>query len=130
MNERKKVLVIEDDDAICNIYRLNFEIAGFDFEEAHDGKVGLAYALNHKPDLIILDLMLPGVNGLELLKVIKEKETTKDIPVLIMSNLSGEELDEARKLGAYKCFLKAEVKPQELVDEVVAILKLKNTTAG
>lgn len=118
VDSKKKILLIEDDQTLCQIYRINFEMAGYELEEAHDGKIGLAYALNHKPDLIILDLMLPGVNGLELLKVIKEKETTKDIPVLVLTNLSGDELEEAKNLGACNCFSKTTVTPKILTDEV------------
>lgn len=123
MEGKKKILLIEDDQALCQIYRLNFEMAGFGFEEAHDGKVGLAYALNHKPDLIILDLMLPGVNGFDILQVIKEKETTKNIPVLVLTNLTGEEMEEAQKLGAASCLLKVEVTPKKLIEEAKTFLK-------
>lgn len=122
MNAKKKILLIEDDNSLCQIYRLNFELEGFEIEEAHDGKVGLVYALNHKPDLIILDLMLPGVNGLELLKIIKEKETTKNIPVLVLTNLSGDETDEAQKLGAAGCFQKTTITPKGLTSEIRKIL--------
>ena len=123
MEGKKKILLIEDDLALCQIYRLNFEMAGFELEEAHDGKVGLVYALNHKPDVIILDLMLPGINGFELLKVIKEKETSKNIPVLILTNLSGEEMEEAKRLGAHDCLLKAKVTPKLLIEKTREILK-------
>lgn len=122
MDKKKKILLIEDDKALCQIYRINLEIADFEVEEAHDGKVGLVYALNHQPDLIILDLMLPGVNGLELLGVIKEKETTKGIPVLVLTNLSGEEMEEAKKIGARECLLKTTVTPKGLTEEVKKIL--------
>lgn len=122
MEQKKKILLIEDDKNLCQIYRLNFELEGFELEEAHDGKVGLAYALNHGPDLIILDLMLPGLNGLELLKVIKEKDTTSSIPVLVLTNLAGEEMEEAKNLGACSCFLKATVTSKELTEEVKRIL--------
>lgn len=119
---KKKILLIEDDEALCQIYRLNFEMAGFEFEEAHDGKVGLVYALGHKPDLVILDLMLPGVNGLELIKILKEKEHTQNIPILVLTNLTGEETEEAKNLGACACFLKAETSPAKLIEEVVKII--------
>ena len=122
MSEKKRILLVEDDKTLCQIYRINFELDGFELEEAHDGKVGLAYALNHQPNLIILDLMLPGINGLELLKIIKEKETTKDIPVLILTNLSGEETDEAQKLGASACFQKTSLTPKVLIDEAKKLL--------
>lgn len=122
MGEKKKVLLIEDEKALCQIYRLNLELAGFEVEEAHDGKVGLVYALNHQPDLIILDLMLPQINGLDLLKIIKEKETTQNIPVFVLTNLSGEEIEEAQKLGACGCFLKAEITAEKLTEEVKNLL--------
>lgn len=123
MGMKKKILLIEDDISLCQIYRLNFEMAGFEFEEAHNGKVGLVYALNHKPDLIILDLMLPGVNGLELIKILKEKEHTQNIPILVLTNLTGEETVEAKSLGACDCFLKAEISPARLIEKIVKILQ-------
>lgn len=122
MDAKKNILLIEDDKTLCQIYQLNLELAGFKIEMAHDGKVGLVYALNHQPDLIILDLMLPGVNGLELLKIIKEKENTKAIPVLVLTNLSSEEMEEAKNLGAHHCFLKTDTTPKSLTDEAKKIL--------
>lgn len=129
MSEKKKILLIEDDKALCQIYRLNLEIANFEVEEAHDGKVGLAYALTHQPDLVILDLMLPSVNGLELLKVIKEKESTRNIPVLVLTNLGGEEMNEAYNLGAQSCLLKTTTTPKSLTEEVEKLLAGQSTSS-
>ncbi len=120
--DKKKILLVEDDKALCQIYRLNLEMSGFELEEAHDGKVGLACALTHHPDLIILDLMLPGINGLELLKVLKEKETTRNIPVFVLTNLSEEEMIEAKNLGAQEAFMKARLPVTELVSKVKEVV--------
>lgn len=115
--KKKKVLLIEDDVLLCQIYRTNLELEGFAVEEAHNGKSGLAFALTHKPDLIILDLMLPQINGLEILKVIKENPTTAQIPVMVLTNLGDEEVEEAKKLGASECFLKTTVTPEKICAE-------------
>lgn len=119
---KKKILLIEDDLGLCQIYRTNLEIAGFEVEEAHDGKVGLVYALHHSPHFILLDLMLPGLNGLELLKIVKETATTKDIPVLVLTNLGSNEVEEAKKLGACDCLIKGKSSPEEVVKKVKEIL--------
>lgn len=115
---KKKILLLEDDLGICQIYRRNLELADFLVEESHDGKEGLNFALHHQPDLILLDLMLPGINGLELLKVLRETETTKNIPVIVLTNLSEEEIEEAKKLGANEGFIKANTEPQQLIETI------------
>lgn len=113
----QKILLIEDDLNLCQICRVNLEKAGFAVEEAHDGKLGLTFALTHKPALILLDLMLPGMNGLEILNILKGNQTTSQIPVLVLTNLP-EGAGEAKSLGAKACLLKAELTPEELVVKI------------
>ncbi len=119
----KKVLLIEDEEALAQLYRTNLELAGYQVDEAHDGKVGLAYALHHNPDLILLDLMLPVMNGFDVLKILNDNGLTQKIPVLVITNLSQDEITEAKELGAAECIIKAEVTPEEVIEKVQEHLK-------
>ena len=92
---------MEDDRFIADMYRLKLEGDGWRVELAHDGEAGLAQALADPPALILLDLLLPRIDGLELLRMLRSEEATRNVPVLIISNasgLSGRE-SEARNLG-------------------------------
>lgn len=119
----KKILLIEDDPSLCKIYRTIFESQGWQVDEAYDGKVGLTKALHASPDIVLLDLMLPVMNGFDVLKVLKETETTKNIPVVMITNLSnGNEAEEAKLLGAADCLSKSENTPDEILKKVKTII--------
>lgn len=122
MEKKKKILVIEDDLAICKLYIIALKASGLEGDEAHDGKIGLTKALHGEYDLILLDLMLPAMNGFDVLKVLKETETTSSIPVLVLTNLAGPEIEEAKKLGAADYLLKANFSPDQVVERVKSII--------
>src|SRR5437899_12815744 len=82
----KKMLIIEDDQIVGNIYLRKFQVEGFQVELALDGEAGLAATLKSRPDVIILDLMLPRLNGVEVLKKLRAEPTTRDIPVVVITN--------------------------------------------
>ncbi len=123
---KKKILLIEDDTTLCQLYRTNLELSGFEVEEAHDGKLGLNFALHHNPDLILLDLMLPLMNGFDLLKVMHDMGLTEKIPVLVITNLPEDETQEAKKLGACECIIKAEVTPEEVIEKIKGYFQSKD----
>src|SRR5438477_5547559 len=115
----KKMLIIEDDQIVGNIYRRKFQAEGFQVELAEDGEAGLVATRNSKPDVVILDLMLPKLNGVEVLKQLRAEPTTRDLPVVVLSNAYMSSLvQEALKAGANYCMIKANCTPRQLVDIV------------
>lgn len=116
---KPKVLMIEEDRFLRKIYRDKFSRLGFEFLEATNGEEGLNKIIYEKPDLVILDLMLPKKNGFDVLIDIKNNKNTQKIPVIILSNL-GQESDIKRgfSLGAANYLVKTEVSLSGLVEEV------------
>ena len=91
MTAHKKIIIVEDENFLVDMYKLKFEQAGFDVLTAENGKRGLELSLKEKPDLILLDIVLPEMDGFEVLAELKKNKQTKDIPVLIFSNLGQKE---------------------------------------
>ncbi|MCH4889502.1 response regulator transcription factor [Acidaminobacter sp. JC074] len=89
----KKILIIEDDDHIIELLKFNVENNGYEVDVAMDGREGLNKAINDLPDLILLDLMLPSIDGIDICKKLKSKDRTKDIPI-IMLTAKGHETDK------------------------------------
>ena len=115
----KKMLIIEDDRIVGNIYLRKFQIEGFQVELALDGEAGLASTLKSRPDIVILDLMLPRLNGVEVLKRLRAEPTTRDLPVVVLSNAYMSNLvQEAWRAGANYCMIKANCTPRQLVEIV------------
>jgi DNA-binding response OmpR family regulator len=114
-----RVLVIEDDPALGDLYTTALELAGCSASIKMDGQTGLRAALTDPPDLILLDLDLPGLNGLEVLSLLKADERTKSVPILMFSNHDEWGLAEhALQLGALAWLIKAKVAPAALVARV------------
>ena len=115
----KKMLIIEDDQIVGNIYRHKFQVEGFQVALATDGEAGLTAVKESKPDVVILDLMLPKLNGVEILKKMRAEPATKLIPVIVLSNAYLSSLvQEAWKAGANHCMIKASCTPRQLVELV------------
>jgi CheY-like chemotaxis protein len=119
----KKMLIIEDDQLVGKIYLRKFQGEGFQVELAGDGESGLATMLKSKPDVVILDLMLPKLGGVEVLKQIRSEPTTRDLPVVVLSNAYMSSLvQEAWKAGANYCMIKANSTPRQLLDIVNKVM--------
>lgn len=120
--ERKvmtRIAIIEDDATISQMYRMKFESDGFDVQLAGDGERGVALVKDFKPDLILLDLKMPGINGVEALKIIRKSDWGKDIPVIVLTNLGEEEASgEVRSLGIHSYIVKANLTPRQVVSRV------------
>src|ERR1044071_1388858 len=113
----KKMLIIEDDKVVGSIYRHRFQVEGFRVELAADGESGLVAVQNFKPDMVILDLILPKLSGVEVLKKLRADEATKTLPVIVLSNAYLSSLvQEAWKAGANHCMIKASCTPTQLIE--------------
>lgn len=114
-----KILIIEDQQIFQNIYQAVMEKEGLDIIAAHDGEEGLEMALSHTPELILLDMMMPKLNGIEFLKRFKpvEHPGTK---VIVFSNVAMDDLvDAAKQLGAYSYLVKSAYFTPKLLIETV-----------
>ncbi len=119
MANSKKIAVIEDDMAIAQMYRLKFETEGYEVQTAENGKLGLALVEQFKPDIILLDMMMPEMNGDEMLKILRTKPWGKTIKVIILTNLGQEEAPTALKeLGMHSFIVKAEMTPRQVAEHV------------
>ena len=119
----KKILIIEDEDIIIEVLEKKLKEAGYETDIARDGKEGIEKAKEIKPDLILLDIMMPVMDGFEVMENMNKDEELKDIPVLIVSN-SGQpvELNRARELGADDWLIKTEFDPIEVLEKVRRII--------
>ena len=118
-----QILIVEDDELIARLYEKAFGFEGYQVEVAHNGREGLDAVERNKPTLILLDIMMPEMNGLEVLDHLKSNEKTKDIPVIVLTNLAGEhDAEEVLAKGAVKYIIKSEHNPKEIVDLVKGIL--------
>ncbi|MFA5932903.1 MAG: response regulator [Microgenomates group bacterium] len=121
-----KVLIIEDEQFIRDIYKRQLEKNGITVDGFGNGKEGLQSIKQTKYDIILLDIMLPDLNGLEILKQIKQNASTKDVPVILLTNLGQDEvIKEAFTLGAQGYFIKASYTPDQIAQEVKNILSRK-----
>jgi DNA-binding response OmpR family regulator len=122
----KKILVVDDEPDFVEFLSIRLESSGYDVISASDGESGLKKAQKEKPDLIILDILMPKINGFELCKRLKENELTKDMPVIMLTALTREQaLSKGLKEGA-DCFITKPFNPVDLLDEIKTALTKKN----
>lgn len=122
--EKKRILIIEDDFFIRELYLRQLQKEGFEVEGAEDGPSGLAKANQEGWDLILLDIMLPKLNGMDLLRTLKSKPETKDIPVILLTNVGQDTvIKQGFDLGAEGYLIKSAYTPQQVVQEVVKALE-------
>lgn len=118
-----KILIVEDDSLLIRMYQKIFESEGYQVELAINGEEGLDKARVSIPTLILLDVMMPKMNGLQVLKQLKAEANTKDIPVVMLTNLDGErDAEQALSEGAVKYIIKSQYKPKEIEEMVKQIL--------
>ena len=123
-NSKKiKILLIEDDPFLLNMYNTKFELEGFLVITANDGEKGSKLALKEEPDIILLDILLPKKDGFEVLEELKTNNKTKDIPVILLTNLSQKnEVERGLLLGAIDYLIKAHFMPSEIVTKIKNIV--------
>ena len=119
----KKILIVEDEQALQKTLGEILTQEGYEVIAASDGEMGLTLARDNNPNLILLDLILPKVSGFEVLKQLKGNNLTKDIPVIVLTNLeSVEEVDKAVSLGATTYLVKSQYSLEELVSKIKEIV--------
>lgn len=121
---KKKILVVEDDLFLIRAYQIKLEKEGFEVWVATEGTTALNYLEKDPPDLVMLDLMLPGISGFDVLERVRQNSKWKDVPVIVLTNL-GQEQDKKRveDLGVKDYIVKANVKITEVIEKVKSYLK-------
>ena len=117
------VLLVEDDEFLANIYKTKFEMEGFKVSVAENGEAGLGEAKKKMPNIILLDILLPKMDGFAVLEKLKEDPATKKIPVILLTNLGQkDDVDRGLELGAADYLIKAHFQPSETVAKVKKVL--------
>jgi len=124
-NENILVLLVEDDTYLSQIYQKKFEMEGFKICTADNGEKGLSEAKKKKPNVVLLDILLPKMDGFAVLEKLKADPETKKIPVILLTNLGQkEDVDKGLEVGAADYLIKAHFKPSEVVEKVKKVLSL------
>jgi DNA-binding response OmpR family regulator len=127
----KKVLIIEDNQLVANIYANRFTVEGFQVKIAPDGQAGLDLVRSFRPDAVILDLMLPKMTGVELMKKIRAEPNLELLPVMVFSDAyETSMMQQAWKAGATKCLSKEHSTPKQVVEAVRRALSPKGATVA
>lgn len=120
---KRHILLVEDDPMLTELYQTKLEMDGFQVTVVTDGEAGLKQAKKLKPDLVLLDIMLPKLNGFAVLKQLKAGRGTADIPVIVLTNLGGEKADNDKKLSLSLGASQFLVKNFHLPDDIVGAIK-------
>ncbi len=121
---KKTILLIEDDQDQILLYQAKFELEGYAFISAENGQKGLELATKEKPNLILIDLLMAGMGGIEVLEKLKDNPETKNIPAVIVTNLDKQDLaKKAMALGAQDFIVKSSVPLREMMSRIKEFLK-------
>jgi DNA-binding response OmpR family regulator len=127
----KKILLIEDDQIVANVYRNKLTLEGYQTETAADGETGLRLLRTLKPHMVILDLMLPGISGVDVIKEIRKDEEFSKLPTVVFSNTYLTNLiQEAWRAGANKCLSKSSCNPRDVIDIVRGLIGNSDSSDG
>jgi len=114
-----KIAIIEDDQAISQMYRFKFEAEGYQVETAENGELGLELIKSMQPNIILLDLMMPGMNGDEMLEKLRAEPWGQKVKVIILTNMGEQEIPaKLKELGVSGIILKADMTPRQVADIV------------
>ena len=119
-----KILIVDDDQLLVTMYEKKFEKDGYEVSTALNGEEGLKKIKEEEPTVVLLDIMMPGVNGLEVLAAVKKDPKIKDIPIILLTNLArGEEdIHKGLEMGAVAYLVKSRLRPSQVVAKVKEIL--------
>lgn len=122
--QKMRVLIVDDDQTLCDMYSERLKAEGFDVVVAHNGEEGAAKAVEYLPDVILLDLMMPKVNGFNTLEILKSTQETKDIPVLLLTALIQEENKKRGiQAGAEDYIIKSETMPGAVIEKIKSVVQ-------
>lgn len=122
-DKKIKVAIIEDDIAIVQMYRTKFETEGYEVETAGDGRTGLELIESFAPDVILLDLMMPNMTGLDMLQQLRAQPGGKDAKVIVLTNMGDTETaTRVYKMAADDYIVKAEMTPKQVAERLKALL--------
>lgn len=123
-NEKIKVFIIEDDIYISDMYRIKLEADNYEVNVASDGIEGMKRLEKNIPDVILLDIVMPKIDGFSVLKMIKENDILKNVPVILLTNLSQKEnIEKGFELGAASYIIKAHFTPSEVVKKIKEVIE-------
>ncbi|OGY45017.1 MAG: hypothetical protein A3A24_03060 [Candidatus Buchananbacteria bacterium RIFCSPLOWO2_01_FULL_46_12] len=123
MTDKRHILLVEDDEFLAELYATKLNLEGFEVSLASDGEKGLKLIKEKNPDLVLLDIIMPKMDGFEVLKQIKADKKTKSIPVILLTNLSQkDEVKKGLELGAVDYLIKAHFMPSEVVKKIKSAL--------
>lgn len=121
----KKILLVEDDDALASVYQTRLEAEGFNIRRVPNGEDALASALEYKPDLILLDVMMPKVSGFDVLDILRNTPETANVKIIMLTALSQDsDRERAQSLGVDDYLVKSQVVIADVVDKIKAHLGL------
>ena len=126
----KKILIIEDDQIVANIYRNKLEVQGYQVAVANTGETGVDLIRSFRPDAVVLDLVLPGLSGIEVMKIVRAEPDFAKLPMIIFSNTYLTSMvQEAWKAGATKCLSKATCTPRQVLETLRSVLETQESPA-
>lgn len=118
-NRRRKVLLVEDDEGLAQVYITRLEVEGFEVRRVPNGEDALATAIEFKPDLILLDVMMPKVNGFDVLDILRNTPETVNVKIVMLTALSQEaDRKKAEEMGADDYLVKSQVVISDVVDRI------------
>jgi Response regulators consisting of a CheY-like receiver domain and a winged-helix DNA-binding domain len=127
MDIKKKILLVEDDKALAGIYRARLEMEGFEVREVYDGEFALSEAIDFRPDLILLDAMMPKISGFDVLDILRNTTETMNIKIIMLTALNQpKDKEHAESLGVDDYLVKSQVVIGDVVDRVRHHLGLLN----
>jgi DNA-binding response OmpR family regulator len=130
MDQKKRILLVEDDTALASVYQSRLELEGFDVRQVNNGEDALSNALEFKPHLVLLDAMMPKINGFDVLDIMRNTPETTNIHVIMLTALSQpKDKERAQSLGVDDYLVKSQVVIGDVVDRVKHHLGMSNAAA-
>jgi DNA-binding response OmpR family regulator len=119
MDTKKKILLVEDDVALSGVYKSRMELEGFDIREVSNGEEALSAAIDYRPDLILLDAMMPKISGFDVLDILRNTPETADVRIIMLTALSQpKDKERAEALGVNDYLVKSQVVIGDVVERV------------